>query len=278
MNGKIMKIASNDLYGNVDDRLVRVYSCFTHTKYMNNYVVFSIDGDNAKLCYGSVHIKDNSIVIFSVKDDVKKHILDFVNEYMSDKIKNFEMLKIDNISKVELVSYSDMEYDKLSLLDDKAIPKVIVQVEETKERKPVLLYIVVLFLILLAGGLTVLYLKPELFAVKYKGLICTNNIYDNDMEMNYDIEKNIIFDTENKVDNIDVIRTYTFMDSDSYFKFKNNEEHVKFFNNGEGYKFIDGEFKFKLFYQENSVIDDYEEMFTYLKRDGFSCVEREYEK
>ena len=44
------------------------------------------------------------------------------------------------------------------------------------------------------------------------------------------------------------------------------------------YKYIDEELKIKIFYEESSVIDDYDEMFTYLKRKGFSCAERKYEK
>ena len=76
MAGKILKIVSNDLYGNVDERKIVVFACFLHTKYMNNYVVFSFLGeyDKKKICYGSVHIKDNSLVIFSVKNNVKKYI------------------------------------------------------------------------------------------------------------------------------------------------------------------------------------------------------------
>ena len=31
-------------------------------------------------------------------------------------------------------------------------------------------------------------------------------------------------------------------------------------------------------YQEDSVIDDYSEMLLYLKKEGFSCIEKEYEK
>ena len=55
-------------------------------------------------------------------------------------------------------------------------------------------------------------------------------------------------------------------------------KHLDFFNNGEGYKYIDEGLQFKVFYQEDSVIDDYNEMKTYLKKEGYSCIEREYEK
>ena len=45
MKGKILKISSNDLYGNTDDRLVAVYACFTQKKYMNKYIISFIDGN-----------------------------------------------------------------------------------------------------------------------------------------------------------------------------------------------------------------------------------------
>ena len=41
MYGKVLKIANNDLYGNVDDRKVSVFAVFTHIKYMNKYIIFS---------------------------------------------------------------------------------------------------------------------------------------------------------------------------------------------------------------------------------------------
>ena len=281
MTGKILKIASNDLYGNVDDRTISVFACFEHTKYMNNYIVFSINEENKKrkLYYGSIHMKNNSIVIFNVKDNIKKYIDEFLNEYLTDKINSFKILDISMMSKVELVSYNEMEYDKIDILDNKSIPKVVVKENiVTKEKKPILMYMLILFLVLFGIGITILYLKPELFTIKYKGLECTNNLYDNEIGLNYDIDKDIKFDKNDKVSNISVVRTYTFLDSNSYNEFKNNNSQNLYFTNGEGYKYIDNELKFKLFYQESSVIDDYDEMLTYLVREGFSCVDREYEE
>ena len=51
-------------------------------------------------------------------------------------------------------------------------------------------------LISFAVGLTLLYFKPELFSVKYKQLVCTNNLYDNDLDLYYDIEKDIKFNKD----------------------------------------------------------------------------------
>ena len=99
MNGKILKIVSNDLYGNVDERKVVVFACFEDLKYMNNYVIFSFDGDynKNKLYYGSIHLKEDSLVIFSVKEDTKKYIDKFLSEYNSDKLEGFKLFDINKV-------------------------------------------------------------------------------------------------------------------------------------------------------------------------------------
>ena len=92
MNGKILKISSNDLYGNVDERQVVVFACFNHIKYMNKYVLFTFLGeyDKKKLYYGSIHMKENSLVVFSVRDNVFGYIDKFKNEYISGMVDNNE--------------------------------------------------------------------------------------------------------------------------------------------------------------------------------------------
>ena len=59
---------------------------------MNKYVIFTFrdEYDKKKLYYGSVHLKDNSIVIFSVKDNVKQYIDEFILEYENDKLSEFK--------------------------------------------------------------------------------------------------------------------------------------------------------------------------------------------
>lgn len=280
MAGKILKIVSNDLYGNVDDRKVVVFACFCHDKYMNNYVVFSFEGEygKKKLCYGSVHLKNNSLVIFSVKDNVKKYIEEFVTEYVTEKLDDFSILDIDKIEKVELVSYSEMDYDNLELLEQKSIPRVENNGDVNVSKKPVFLYLLLVILVLFLVGLTIIYFYPDLLVVKYKQLVCNNNLYDKELMLYYDMEYDIKFDKEDRVLSIDVNEIYNFLDSNEYYDFKDNNRYEEYFNNGEAYKFIDDGLKFKVMYQETSIIDDYDEMLGYLKREGFSCIEKEYEK
>lgn len=281
MAGKIIKIAPNDVSGKVDERKVVVFSIFEHTKYMNNYAIFTYEGeyDKKKLYYGSIHIKDNCLIVFSVNDNIKQYIEQYLSEYENNQLEDFKILDISKIEKIDIVSCSIMDYDKLQLLDDLSIKREVKKEEVVeKEKKPIFLYFLIVFLTLMAIGLTIFYLNPDLFAIKFKELVCENTIYDENLKLSYDINKDIKFDYQDKVDKIDVIRIYTFLDSDSYYQFKDNNEHLTYFNNGEGYKYIDDSLQFRLFYQENSVIDDYEEMLTYLKKEGFSCEISEYEK
>ena len=282
MSGKILKIVSNDLNGNVDERKVVVFSCFEHTKYMNNYVIFAFEGEynRKKLGFGSVFLKNDSIVIFSVRDDVKSYVDKFLLEFNSDKMEEFKILNIDKIEKVELVSYNEMDYDNLQLLEDKCI-QVVSDLDNSvivEKKQPIYLYVILILLILFAGGITVLYLYPDLFLVKYKELVCTNNLYDQEIGLSYDIEKDIKFKKNDKIDNINVLMLYKFLESDMYYNFKENNLHNDYFNNGESYKYIDDGLYFKVMYQENSIIDDYDEMYTYMIREGYTCVEKEYEK
>ena len=282
MTGKILKVSANDVYGKVDERVAVVFACFEHTKYMNNYVIFSFLGEyeKNKLCYGSVHIKENSIVIFSVKDNVKQYIDEFLGEYESNRVSNFKILDISDKERVEIVSYNEIDYDKLQYLDDISIMKVVEEKveEDTKERQPIFLYFMLFVLISFAIGLSLLYFKPELFGVKYKGLVCNNNLYDYEIKMDYQMEKSIKFDSNDKTQSIDIVRYYTFLESKDYYEFKNNNKHLDYLKNGEGYKYIDDVLEFRVIYQEKSVIDDYDEMKIYLNREGFSCKEVEYER
>ena len=283
MAGKILKVSANDVYGKVDERVAVVFACFEHTKYMNNYVIFSFLGeyDKNKLCYGSVHLKKDSIVIFSVKDNVKQYIDEFINEYESNRVSNFKILDISSKERVEIVSYNEIDYDKLQFLDDISIMKVVeAKIEEdTKEKQPIFLYFMLFVLISFAIGLSLLYFKPELFGVKYKEMVCVKDVYnDGNTYEKHVIEKDIKFDNNDKVDSIDVSIYYNFLYSEDYYEFKDNDKHLEYLKNGEGYKYIDDALQFKVMYQETSVIDDYEEMKIYLNREGFNCKEVEYER
>lgn len=283
MNGKILKISSNDLYGNVDERQVIVFACFNHIKYMNKYILFTFLGeyDKKKLYYGSVHMKDNSIVVFSVKENVFGYIDKFKNEYIEGKIddREYEILDISKMEKIELVSYSEMDSDQLNKLEELSLKKDNAnEIEDNKKKKPVFLYILLIILILLLIGITYLYLRPDDFVIINKKLICEKDRYNQEVEMNYKENREILFDRNDKVKKIEVHDKYIFDDVDLYNQFKDNELEKDYFKIDGTFKYIDESLELKIIYQEESIIDNYEEMKDYLKGEEYSCIEGTYEE
>lgn len=284
MNGKILKISSNDLYGNVDERQVVVFACFNHVKYMNKYILFTFLGeyDKKKLYYGSIHMKENSLVVFSVRDNVFGYIDKFKNEYISGMVDNneYEILDISKMEKVELVSYNEMEFDKLKELEDISIKKTNTEsvVEVDKEKKPIFLYILLIILILLLIGITYLYLKPDDFVIRNKNLVCEKNKYNMELDMKYLENRVVLFDRNDKLKKIEINDSYVFSNIDLYNEFKDNEKEKDYFKIDGTFKYIDENLELKIIYQDKSIIDNYDEMKNYLVNEGYSCVEGYYEE
>lgn len=281
MAGKILKVASNDLYGNVDDREVVVFASFIHVKYMNRYIIFTNkdEYDKNKLYYGSVHVKDDSLVTFSVRNEVVKYIEDFLDKYLSGKITDdeYEIMDISKVKKVELVSYNEMECNELKKLDELSIKKIIKKNEEiVGEKKPILLYMVIVLLVLLSIGVTYLYFRPNDFLVEYKELNCSKRNYNSDINMSYDINTRVQFDRKAQVSSIFVTESYVFSSDDVYYDFKDNNKHYDYFNIDGTYKYNDELLELRIMYNEQSIVREYNEMKLYLENDDYDCIEGKY--
>ena len=190
MTGKKLKISNNDLYGNQDERQVAAFVCFNHLKYMNNYVIFSFVGEYDKniLYYGSIHLKTNSLVIFAVKENEKVYIDTFREQFLTNTIdpKEYQIIDISQIEKAELVSFTEVPYDKISILDNLTISKPMTKKqEETKESKPFFLYFLLIVLIAFLSFITYLKFNPNIIP-EPKVLTCTNNFYNQELKMNYE--------------------------------------------------------------------------------------------
>lgn len=281
MSGKVLKISNNDLYGNVDDRVIIVFAAFNHVKYMNKYIIFTYkdEYDKKKLYYGSVHLKENSLVTFAIKEELLIYIDDFVDKFLTLRIDSneYEILDISSVSKIELVSYNERDFDKLLELEQVAIVKEEkVEEEIIVNKKPVFLYILLIFFSLLGIGLTFLYVNPDAFLIELKELKCNLNGYDQEIQLGYVRTKNVRFDTKDRIRDISVDDVYKFIDIDKYYDFKNNNKESEYFKIDGGYKYDDNSLELKIMYKEETVIEDYTEMFNYLKGEGYTCVEGKY--
>ncbi len=281
MNGRILKISNNDLYGNADERLVSLFAAFTHKKYMNKYAIFTFTEEYGKnkLYYASIHLKENSIVTFGIREDEKQYIEKFVNDYLNNCVNpsEYEILDLGNINKIELVSSTEVDFNRLIELDNMSIPKETVIVEEeVTTKKPVFLYILLVICLLFLGGIIYLHYNPDILEVKLKKLDCTMEGYDKKIDLPYQSEVTIKFDRNDELDTMNKIDTYTFKDEETYHDFKdNNKESVNFDDTGT-YKYDDDTLTLKLIYDNKLIIYQYDEIKRYMKKEGYSCIEGEY--
>ncbi len=278
MNGKILKVSSNDLYGNADDRQVVVFCAFNHLKYMNKYVIFAFSDkyNEKKLCYGSVHLKKDSLVSFAINsNDI---INDFVTKYLSGNLdsKEYEIIDISDINKIELVSYSEMECDKLKELDDMSIKREKVEVTNNNNNKKSGLYTLLFIMIALLIGVTYIYLNPNAFKEKMKILECNMYSYNKKTELNYHSDVVVRFNEEDEMRSYERIDIYKFEDDDIYSDFKENHKESEYFNITGSYKYNDDDLELRIIYEEKPIINSYEEIYQYLKKEGYSCIEDVY--
>ena len=275
MHGKILKVVSNDLYGNATDKKVVVFACFNHLKYMNKYIMFTYMGEYDKniLYYGSIHEKGKTIVIFKVRNEEEGYINKFREDYLNDTVndREFQILDIGMMEGVEIVSSTEVGYDKLSLLDKKSIQRLNnVETEENNNKKPVFLYVLLVILIVLLGGITYLYFTND-GSSNDKKLVCSIDKYDNTVMVNYNEERSILYNKKNKIVSITINDKYIFDDVDKYNEFKDNKKEQEYFKKNGTFKYDDNLLMLTISYKGDSVIDNIGERKSYLESEGGSC-------
>ena len=282
MNGKVLKVSSNDLYGNVDDRKVSVFAAFNHLKYMNRYVIFSFldEYNKKKLYFGSVHLKDNSLVVFSIKDNNSINFVNkFITDYMSNKVDSneFQIIDISNAEKIELVAFNTIDFEYLEQLDQMSIKREISNItDDTKSGNKGFLYVLLILLIGIAGGLTYLYFNPDTLTVELKKLECNMEGFNKSIELNYSSSLEAKFDKEDKLNSINKVDIYKFENEEEYIQFKeNNKERLLGIKDG-GYTYDDDNLTLKVIYSDDLIIDSYDEVYEYVENEGYSCIEGTY--
>ncbi len=282
MNGKVLKVSSNDLYGNVDDRKVSVFAAFNHLKYMNRYVIFSFldEYNKKKLYFGSVHLKDNSLVVFSIKDNNSINFVNkFITDYMSNKVDSneFQIIDISNAEKIELVAFNTIDFEYLEQLDQMSIKREITNItNDTKSGNKGFLYVLLILLIGIAGGLTYLYFNPDTLTVELKKLECNMEGFNKSVDLNYSSSLEAKFDKEDKLNGINKVDIYKFENEEEYIQFKeNNKERLLGIKDG-GYTYDDDNLTLKVIYSDDLIIDSYDEVYEYVENEGYSCIEGTY--
>ena len=231
--------------------------------------------DKNILYYGSIHEKGKTIVIFKVRKEEEGYINKFREDYLNDTVndREFQILDIGMMEGVEIVSSTEVGYDKLSLLDKKSIQRLNnVETEENNNKKPVFLYVLLVILIVLFGGITYLYFTND-ESSNDKKLVCSIDKYDNTVMVNYNEERSILYNKKNKIVSIIINDKYIFDDVDKYNEFKDNKKEQEYFKKNGTFKYDDNLLMLMISYKGDSVIDNIGEMKSYLESEGYSCKE-----
>lgn len=279
MKGKVLRIFNNDLYGHVDDRQVVVFAAFIHKKYMNKYAIFVFQNEyhQNKLYYGSIHVKENSLVIFKVKPDLKNIFDDFLQQYTNGNLLDYELIDISNLNKLEIVGYNDMPYDKIILLDDLSIPKAKVEIKQDNSSHSTFKLIIPIVILIIGAIAAYVFLTPSL--LEKRVLVCSRDNYHDEMRLNFQEKLLITFTGKNHLKQYLVEENYQFRTTLTYQNFKDESRHLLYFSGTDkNYQYDDSNLHLIVSYEKNIDANDLSKLQHQLEQTGFECYEDTYEE
>ncbi|MBR3161839.1 MAG: hypothetical protein IKF19_03825 [Bacilli bacterium] len=298
MNGKELKVAELELKFGGTPRMVNVFGVFRYKPNNGLYVIYADVGTTYDyICYGATHIKNDSILSMSSN---KKEDQDAIKEYIfkvtsGEKLDNFEMIPLDNIKEIEIISSKNFEIKKevLNSLIDKTIPKKEMTEEEksnlekqnNKKKSPVKTIVLVFLLLIIAGYGYMYFIVGDNNKGAVKTIYCKRSY--NHQELNnvtVDEEKKYIFDNSDKLAKLEEKTTYKFNTEDTYLDFINKSLYYNYMpeknNDTTGDYIIDNDNK-KFITNAKTIIDEsygesveYEEILSINKRDNYICEEK----
>ena len=261
---------------------VSVFTCFTHVKYSDNYIIFA-DYDNYKngiLYYGTVYIKGNTVVIFDIKQDKENIVFDFVNKITSGaNDSEYSIINISNMTEVEIISKNEKNVgsELLNKLDELTIPKEVVDASEEERNESLgFLYFMLIIFILLLGGSIYLYFNKDKYLKQYDKVVCTlSNTNDG---YKYSDKLYLEFDSKNELRYLNHDVSYQFDNKNDYNNFKYTNLWAE--NKMSDYNFDDSKLIFTYTnssktIEDNELMTAYDEVIGYYKSNGYDCIKEE---
>lgn len=296
MNGKELKVVEYDLKFGQKPRMVNVFGVFKYKPNNNLYVIYAdVDTNLSYVSYGGSHVKNDSILSMSCNKDkdeeiIKEYIFKVTNKEAMD---DFEIISLDNISGIEIISSNKLEIKK-DVLD--SLVELTIPVKEKKEAseekkssqkkkksslKFMLIFIIMLMIVAIGAYIFVMP-KTEDNSV-FKNIVCTKSYSHEDLaNVNVDEEKKFNFNNSDNLLNVDVTTVYNFNDEEVYLEFINKALYYKYMpddsDNAGGWVNDDEAHTFKMIEKINvdETYDEptrYEDVLSTLKKDGYTCNE-----
>lgn len=290
MNGKTLKVKTNNFEFGAHDRFVNILGCFKYKPNSNIYIIYT-DKDTKYnvVYYGNGHVRQGVALCMQCRDKVSEE--EIIKEYIfkviqKQDLSNFEPYSLNDAEGLEIIGSTKLEIkpEVLASLLDKVMPKTEVK-EEKKEVAPkskkkkksfgsVLLGVVIAFIIL-----GVFYYFIEMFTTGTiaKSITCSKTYPNNELNATVTEVDKYNFNVKDRLENINIIMTYQFT-SESYNNFFLRGLNHKYMKDNDNWTKDDETYSFQVMSTKNidSSYDEpknYEEAIAYYKNEGYSCTE-----
>lgn len=276
MIGKIVKVNDYKFVYGKDTVYINVYGAFKYKKNGNKYIVFSYD--NKKLYYGSLFIKNNSIIIMTSKDDSNEVASSFINGILNNSInEEFEIISIAQIESAEIIDQHELNISvDINKLNDLTIPKPKVETKKEEKPKKKISIWSILIIVLILSLLAFFFINPEIIMGKNEEYICTKSYFHDKLPASVNESVSLLFSSKKKIISIDITSNYVFTDTTYYKEFKDKSYFYQFIKEGDTYKFDDTSYTYKLFSKIDTKVDYFmpkeeEELISYYKKGNYTC-------
>ncbi len=277
MIGKVLKVNDYKFVYGQDTTYINVYGAFKNKKSGNRYAVYSYD--NKKLYYGSLFIKNDSLIIMTSKDDSEDVIKLFVESIISGKNNDdWEIVNLGNINSAEIIDQHELKIDvDMAMLADKTIPKPKIEKKEEapKKKKKVSIPLLAMFILILMVALF-LFVGPNFLMGKDKKYLCVKSYTHEEIPASVTDNVSLIFNNKNEIVSIDITTDYLFTNHDYYKEFKDKSYFYQYIKDGDTYKFDDDNYTYKLFSKIDTEVDyfmprELKKLVDYYEKENYTC-------
>ena len=294
MNGKELKVVEYNLTFGSKERMVNVFGLFRYLKNNGLYVVYTdVDTSYPIIHYGSSHIKGNTILSMSCKNEDEEIIKEYVFKVTNgEELSGFEVISLESIDGIEIISSNRLEVkpDIVNALVDKTIPKKEVapdEVAKTKEnkknsKKSFKLVFVLLFIVILGGGAFFVLPMFQQRDTSTRMITCTKKTNNSSLKAILNEDVVFTFDYQNILQKIDTTTVFQFETEEAYQDFIHKGIMYRYMpvddSNG-GFKQDDDNYTFTIMKKED-IGDNYEKSVNYEEvlaentREGYKCEEK----
>lgn len=293
MKGKTLNVIEYNLTYGTKTRQVNVFSLFRYKINNNLYVVYTdVDTKYELVYYGSSHIKNNSILSMTLKEEEGEIIKEYIYKLTNNQpLDNFEIIDIKEATGIEIVSSNKLEVklDIIRKLEELTIEKpkppeeskksaINPEKQKKKSKKTLQILLILIFIILLGGG--TFYLTKTYNNTIAKKIICTKTYKHSKLKATIEETNTYNFLMNDILKDVNSTHVYTFNTKRAYESFINTGNIHKYPENIKANSFDQNNENNSITYYSSTNITtsykepkEYETLINYYINNGYNCKE-----